>query len=303
MTVTEPPAFAYDPERHPRRLNLGCGFDHREGHLNVDFQEFHEPDLVADVRDLSMLPSGAFDEILAQDVLEHLPRSDTATALAEWARLLRPGGLLHLQMPDVTACGRFLVDHDDTAEHEQLISQLFGTQGYTGDFHLAGFTDLTLVEVLRRAGFHRTELGTRDGWMLTSTSQRCADGEVPDPLAVGWLAGFWPGERAEGGSWRWCDRAADLLLVNQGDLAITVRLAAAFGRSPGGDGIVRVEGPRGSFLDEVPVPAVGEAPWERRLVLEPGVHRLRFSSPTEPLDVPDARTLVFRLTDPSVTLA
>ncbi|MCU1453318.1 MAG: hypothetical protein JWN46_1464 [Acidimicrobiales bacterium] len=301
MTVTDPPAFTYDPERHPRRLNLGCGFDHRDDHLNVDFQDFHHPDLVADVRDLPMLPTGGFEEILAQDVLEHLPRSDTHAALQEWARLLQPGGRLHLQMPDVTACGRFLVEHDDTADHEQLLSQLFGTQGYTGDFHLAGFTDLTLVEALRLAGFHRSVLGTRDGWMLTSTSQRCPDDAAPDPLAIGWLAGFWPAELSEGGSWRWCDRQAELLLVNQGAVAVNVRVAGTLGRSPGSSAVVRVAGPAGSFADEVAVPAVGEVPWERQLVLEPGPHRLRLSTTTAPLDVPDARTLAFRLSDPTIT--
>ena len=52
----------------PRRLNLGCGFDHRDGYLNVDIKPEHEPDLLADIRDLSELPAGHFDEIVAIDV-------------------------------------------------------------------------------------------------------------------------------------------------------------------------------------------------------------------------------------------
>ena len=304
MTVTEPPAFAYDPAVHPRRLNLGCGYDHREGYLNVDFQDFHSPDVVGDVRDLAVLPSDTFDEIIAIDVLEHLPRSDTAKGLAEWARLLAPGGTLHLQMPDVTACGRFLVEHDSQADHAQLISQLFGTQGYTGDFHLAGFTDLTLVAVLRDAGFHRTELGTRDGWMLTSVSELVAPGAELDPLSVGWLAGFWPAESSEVAEWRWCDREAELLLVNHADAPISVEVAGALGRSPGDACEVHVSGaPSGQpFDDVVAVPAVGETGWGRTMTLAPGATRLHFTTESPVLDVPDARSLAFRLTGARITV-
>ena len=50
----------------PTKLNLGCGFDKRPGYLNVDFQAFHSPDLVADIRNLDTLPSDTFEEILGR---------------------------------------------------------------------------------------------------------------------------------------------------------------------------------------------------------------------------------------------
>jgi Methyltransferase domain len=82
------------PSPLPRRLNLGCGWDHREGYLNVDCYERHQPDLIADISNLPMLPSGYFEEVLAKDVLEHFERTRTDTILAEWARLLSPDGHL-----------------------------------------------------------------------------------------------------------------------------------------------------------------------------------------------------------------
>ena len=78
------------PDPLPKKLNVGCGFDIRPGFLNVDAAAFHDPDLVADVTDLRMLPDGYFEEIVAQDVLEHFERSKTSTALTEWSRLLSP---------------------------------------------------------------------------------------------------------------------------------------------------------------------------------------------------------------------
>jgi hypothetical protein len=38
------------PDPLPRKLNLGCGWDKRDGYLNVDLHGSHDPDLVADVR-------------------------------------------------------------------------------------------------------------------------------------------------------------------------------------------------------------------------------------------------------------
>ena len=39
-----------------------------------------------------MLPSGHFEEIVAQDVLEHPKREDPPGDLARWASLLKDGG-------------------------------------------------------------------------------------------------------------------------------------------------------------------------------------------------------------------
>ncbi|MET3806928.1 SAM-dependent methyltransferase [Nakamurella sp. UYEF19] len=306
MSISQESTFVFDPAIHPRRLNLGCGFDLRDGFLNVDFQDFHGPDLVGDVRDLAMLPSDTFDEIIAIDVLEHLPRSDTAAALTEWARLLRPGGTLELQMPDVVACGRFFVTHDNEADHKQMLGQLFGTQGYTGDFHLAGFSDIILAKALRGAGFHRTVIGTRDGWMLTSLSEfgDLDDVDELDPVTVGWLAGFWDPEFSDSGSWRWCDLRAELMVINHLDHPVTVEVASAIGRSPGSAATVTVtcSTPGIAFMDRVRVQADADAWWSRTLEIAPGPTRLVFATISAPLDVADSRTLGFRLADPTITV-
>ncbi len=167
-----------EPEPVPRRLNLGCGFDRREGYLNVDFQAFHEPDLVADIRHLDTLGSAEFDEIVAQDVLEHLERQDVDAALCEWARLLRPGGRLLLRVPDIIGVARLLCRHQDLDTQRTLIQNLFGTQAYTGDYHHAGFTEVTMRASLAAAGFEVESLVPRDEWMFDVVAVR-ADGPRP----------------------------------------------------------------------------------------------------------------------------
>lgn len=73
---------SFDRAAYPKQLNLGCGFDHREGYLNFDMNVWHQPDLLADVRKIGFLPAKYCDEILAQHVLELLPRTETLRALA-----------------------------------------------------------------------------------------------------------------------------------------------------------------------------------------------------------------------------
>lgn len=163
---------SFDPGAHPRKLNLGCGFDKRPGYVNVDFRDFHEPDLVADVRDLSLLPDGYYDEVLAQDVLEHLPRADAPPALREWARVLVDGGVLRLRVPNLIGLLDLLAEKRTLGDQEELVQCLYGTQAYTGDWHCNGFTELTLRHYLHEAGFPRPEFEPFDEWMFDITVRK-----------------------------------------------------------------------------------------------------------------------------------
>ena len=170
------------PTALPTRLNIGCGWDKRDGYLNVDLQEFHEPDLVADARDLSALPSDHFEEILAIDVLEHLPRGDCKVALDEWHRLLREGGILRLQVPDIVGLARLCILKATVEDQRVLIQNLYGTQAYTGDWHQNGFTELLLRAELHEAGFETVSLDHRDEWLFECVAAKRS-----------WLGAFDPG--------------------------------------------------------------------------------------------------------------
>ncbi len=100
------------PDPLPRKINVGCGYDYRQGYLNVDLHAVYKPDLVADVTHLPIVPDGAFDAIVAQDVLEHFERARTAPALAEWSRLLAPGGVLHVRAPSLLGMFELLARTD-----------------------------------------------------------------------------------------------------------------------------------------------------------------------------------------------
>lgn len=151
-----------------KKLNLGCGYDKREGFLNVDLNDFHSPDLVGDVCSLPALASGDFDYILAQDVLEHLEREKTLVALAEWSRLLAAGGTLHIRVPSLVDMFELLARPENRPWHqaEKIIHLIYGTQKYNGDYHLAGFTAELLVEYFRQVGLVVACASLMDEWLF-----------------------------------------------------------------------------------------------------------------------------------------
>jgi predicted SAM-dependent methyltransferase len=287
------------PFAEPRRLNLGCGFDHRPGYLNVDFADFHDPDLVADVRDLSVLPSGHYEEVLAFDVLEHLERKDSLPALQEWNRVMAPGGLLHLQVPDVASFARLLRERDNPGDHRQLMQQLFGTQAYTGDFHLAGFTDTLLADLLASAGFHTIVMEPKDQWMLQVKARKVSPASPPVPVVAAWGQGIHQLETDGTSSWRWCDLRSELMLMNVSSERLTVDFETMLVKPDR----ARV---RASLGDEIRDLDVG--PERRRLeaslTLEPGLPcRCTFVSGGRRVDAPDdARSLYLQLSNPRLRL-
>jgi predicted SAM-dependent methyltransferase len=82
------------------KLNLGCGWNKKEGYINIDINPRWKPDLLHNI--LTGLPysDSSVEEILAQDFLEHIPASDTIWAVEEIYRVLEPNGKFISHTPD-----------------------------------------------------------------------------------------------------------------------------------------------------------------------------------------------------------
>lgn len=169
----------------PKRINLGCGFDKRAGYLNVDLHDFHNPDLVADVAHLPTIGANEFDEALAQDVLEHLPREKAYQALGEWARILRPLGTLTLRVPGMIELAKLLLQGPHTLDrHRELLGLFYGTQAYDGDFHRCGFTAPVLVAWGRAHGLEVRHARIIDEWMFELNLVKADRSQLDDTAIV-----------------------------------------------------------------------------------------------------------------------
>lgn len=96
----------------------------------------HAVELVGDTAAWLDAHAGAFGVITLLDVLEHVPREETVALLAALRRALAPGGKLIVQVPNAQNPDGLLYRY--------------------GDFtHTAGFTEYSLAEVFRAAGYSR----------------------------------------------------------------------------------------------------------------------------------------------------
>lgn len=145
------------------RLNLGCGDKILPGYINVDFAESrkgNKPDVIADLRAMTFGPEYA-DEILSVHVIEHFYPWEAEALLQHWRTILKPGGLVVLECPNIlTAAEMLLKDADRAARAEGKDGQLamwplYGDPGWKDPLmcHRWGYTPTTLKDLLERCGF------------------------------------------------------------------------------------------------------------------------------------------------------
>jgi predicted SAM-dependent methyltransferase len=136
------------------RLNLACGDDYRPGYINLDLRG---GDLFADVGNLPFRGNTAY-EIVAQDILEHIPAARTEAVLQEWYRVLEPNGVLNVRVPDLHVCALGILGYEGGSwTTEQWIEHIYGGHRWgpdgAWDTHHTGWTHGLLHNTLETIGF------------------------------------------------------------------------------------------------------------------------------------------------------
>ena len=105
-----------------------------------------------DATNLHEVPTASVDLIEHHHLIEHLSVADLNRALAEWARVLKPGGLLIVSAPDLeTVLERWLA-MNERERWDYGIKMIYGSQEHEGMFHKNGFTPQRLADMLRPVG-------------------------------------------------------------------------------------------------------------------------------------------------------
>lgn len=132
------------------RLNLGSRDRAIPGFLGMDCDQHPGVDVVGDICDLSRYADASVAEIYASHCLEHFPHVKTLDVLKEWSRVLEPGGILYVAVPDFK---RTVDLYLKAGLNDWVQNYLWGDQGYPTAFHYAGFDEGRLRKLLLAAGF------------------------------------------------------------------------------------------------------------------------------------------------------
>jgi predicted SAM-dependent methyltransferase len=143
------------PIAHPNlRLHVGGKARHPDWRV-LDVLPGEHVDFVAPCTDLSSFADSGVVEIYASHVLEHLGyQAELTRALSEFHRVLIPGGLLRVSVPDLTTLCRLFLDPELGGQDRfRVMRMMFGGQIDAADFHQVGLTEEFLADYLDSAGF------------------------------------------------------------------------------------------------------------------------------------------------------
>ncbi|GFO55073.1 hypothetical protein GMSM_20800 [Geomonas sp. Red276] len=96
--------------REARKVHFGCGRDLLDGFCNVDL--YARSAVRLDARNRTPFRDGSISFVYSSHLVEHLEPRDLLFHLAECRRILEPGGLLRLAVPDFAAVFRAYLDRD-----------------------------------------------------------------------------------------------------------------------------------------------------------------------------------------------
>lgn len=164
-------------------LHVGCGhsplpdwlnaLDHIETRLDID--PGCNPDVVASMTDLGEV--GPFDMVFSHHCLEHLSPHEVPVALGEFRRVLKPGGVAVIMVPDLEG-----VAPTDEVLFQSPAGPIAGLDLFYGlrsalaahpyMAHRTGFIRETLAAALDSAGFASSGVQRLAGYNLIAAAHK-----------------------------------------------------------------------------------------------------------------------------------
>lgn len=132
------------------KLHLGCGKRHIPGFIHIDAIDYSHVDHVTTIDNLSFIGDNSVDLIYNCHVLEHFKRREVIKVLSEWLRVLKPGGILRIAVPDFAS---LCTVYQQYGKLELVIGPIFGRQDYLYNIHYNVYDFSALTKTLEEVGF------------------------------------------------------------------------------------------------------------------------------------------------------
>jgi predicted SAM-dependent methyltransferase len=140
------------------KLHIGCGKRYIPGWTHIDQVALPHVDFVQDIRNLANFSDDSATIIYACQVIEYFDRDQVLPVLTEWRRVLSPGGILRLSVPNFAVITEL---YRKGLPLEHFLGTLYGKISDGKDnyiYHRTTYDESSLRNVLERAGFVDPEL-------------------------------------------------------------------------------------------------------------------------------------------------
>lgn len=135
-----------------RYVNLGSGKKTDPRFINIDGYPHRNIHYVHRIDRLPFLADESVDFAYASHCLEHFSYRETSLILREWCRILRPGGVLRLSVPDFRQLEKI---YENSRQDLTVIREMLcGGQDNPFNYHYAVFDESLLTSELLASGFN-----------------------------------------------------------------------------------------------------------------------------------------------------
>jgi predicted SAM-dependent methyltransferase len=116
--------------------------------VNVDLIDQGYPiDIITDAKDLSMFEADTVDMIVAHHLVEHIAIHDLEAYVTEWWRVLKPGGILSIFVPNMREIAKaWLEGKDGFSTYLHNVNTYGAWQGHIADLHKWGYDERELID-------------------------------------------------------------------------------------------------------------------------------------------------------------
>lgn len=141
------------------RLHLGCGIVKLGGYINIDADPNINPDVVIDLTAPLPYINDTVEEIITYHFLEHLRRGQAENLIRECYRILKKGGFLTIEIPDILGICKAFAEGNESQRYfsykggPALITHIYGLQLNQWEYHKTGFDKAHLTNLLKNIGF------------------------------------------------------------------------------------------------------------------------------------------------------
>jgi predicted SAM-dependent methyltransferase len=115
-------------------------------------------DLFADIKDLPF-QENSMDEIRTCQVFEHFTYYEGKQLLQNWMRILKPGGVVHIDIPDLDGTIQLYNEAKTIRERDWAVRLLMGSQKNEYGIHKGMYNKDMIKEILEEMGYVDVKFG------------------------------------------------------------------------------------------------------------------------------------------------